>query len=160
MKCDSDQLPFEMLLRQIGHLYMQHSIRSIQNSDCEFRGGQAGILFALKRQKTMSQRELAEALRIKPPSVTAAIKKLESSGLVMRQRDENDQRVMKLQLTTEGEHYVERIVQSIRETEALAMQNISQEEKLFLRRLLIQIRDNLSKGYTEDERQEDFHKMY
>ncbi|MDD2981393.1 MAG: MarR family transcriptional regulator [Hespellia sp.] len=151
MTCEIETIPMQMLLRQIGHLYMQKSMDWMKEQTCSegIRGGQAGILFMLKfkgEKGTLSQRELADFLRIKPPSVTAAVKKLEAESYVRRVRDENDQRIMRICLTEKGVLYVEHVIAEVKATEELAFKNMSTEEKLLLRRLLVQVRDNLSDG--------------
>lgn len=64
--------------------------------------GQAGLLWALGAGEGISQRELAEKVRLSPPTVTAMLQKLERAGLVERHADERDQRVTRIRLTDEG----------------------------------------------------------
>lgn len=150
MWCGLEYEPIEILFRQVGHLYMQKSIQMLKEDHLELRGGQAGILFVLKFKGGMSQRELAEQLHLSAPSITAAIRKIESSGYVERKQDENDQRIMRLTLTPKGVDYVEHIIKAAKDAEELSMRNISKEEQLLLRRILTQMRDNLAEGKKID----------
>jgi len=64
--------------------------------------GQAGVLWALGSEEGLSQRELAEKVRLAPPTVTAMLQKMERGGLIERTADETDQRVTRIRLTDAG----------------------------------------------------------
>lgn len=150
MWCEMENEPIQMLLHQVQHLYMRYAIKQVKDGSEKFHGGQAGILFVLKFKGGMSQKELANMLHLSAPSVTAAIQKMEAGGLVKREQDKQDQRVMRLTITPNGEEYVEHIMEAAKKAEALAMSNMSKEEQLLLRRLLKQMRDNLAEGKDVD----------
>lgn len=150
MWCELEHEPIEMLLHQVQHLYMRYAIKQVQSGSENFHGGQAGILFILKFKGGMSQKELANMLHLSAPSVTAAIRKLEANGAVKREQDKQDQRIMRLTITPKGEEYVEHVIEAATKTEELAMKNMSKEEQMLLRRLLIQMRDNLAEGKDVD----------
>ena len=61
----------------------------------------------------------------------------------MRRPDEHDQRVMRLKLTEKGEACIQYVVQVGEQMDALLFKGMSTEEKLLLRRLLMQIYYNL-----------------
>lgn len=90
-----------------------------------------------------SQREMAEMLDIKPPTVNVSIQRLEKSGIVYRKRDEKDQRIMRVYLTEKGKKIVADIVEYGAETEKIMFQNFSEAELCLLRRFLGQILTNL-----------------
>jgi len=52
--------------------------------------------------------DLAAAERIQPPSATAVVGRLEEAGLVMRDVDPGDRRVVRLTLTSDGTRLLER----------------------------------------------------
>lgn len=62
--------------------------------------GHPHMLFHLRRRPGMTQKELAEVMDISPASVAVSIKRLESAGLVCR---EKKGREMRLHLTADGE---------------------------------------------------------
>lgn len=62
--------------------------------------GHPHMLFHLRRRPGMTQKELAEVMDISPASVAVSIKRLESAGLVCR---EKSGREMRLRLTPDGE---------------------------------------------------------
>ena len=109
---------------------------------------QAGILFMLHHeeavsQKPLSQKELAKKLNVTAPSITSAIQKMEKAGFIKRQPDEKDQRIMRLYLDEKGKACIEHVKEVAMQMDEIMFRGISQEEKLLLRRIMIQIFDNL-----------------
>lgn len=60
-------------------------------------------MMVLWEKKKVSVRELGEALYLDSGTLTPLLKKLEAKGYVERHRSENDERVMEVSLTEEGE---------------------------------------------------------
>ena len=54
--------------------------------------GQIPVLGLLAYKDGLSQREIAEHLRIKPPTVNVTVQRLEKAGFLYREADEKDQR--------------------------------------------------------------------
>ena len=67
-----------------------------------FPGSQSHIVFLLERRGPQKMSELAESLRLTPGAVTIASDKLIEEGYLERLRDENDRRVIFLQITDKG----------------------------------------------------------
>lgn len=131
----------QMLLHQIMHLSSQQSMRLLEEFD--LKPGQARILFELNRQGGMSQKELAEKMDVTPPSVTMAIQKMEKQEYITRRLDEKDQRIIRLEITDKGKGCAARLKSVMERMEEILFGNMSPEEKMLLRRLLIQMRTNL-----------------
>lgn len=64
--------------------------------------GQARILALLQVQDGMSQKDLAFLLGIRPQSLTIALEKLETEGLIERKQDEDDKRTRRVFITEAG----------------------------------------------------------
>lgn len=64
--------------------------------------GQARILGTLLQHGKLTQKTIAHGLFIKPATVTNLVKKMETSGLIDRRRDSNDDRVINVTLTSKG----------------------------------------------------------
>lgn len=111
--------------------------------ELEIKPSQAGVLFSLKCWGELSQKQLAEKVGITPPSMTVAIRKMEELGYVVRKHDENDQRVIKIQLAPKGEECIEGVRKVIFDMEEIVYQGISREELLLMRRLLAEMKSNL-----------------
>ena len=65
------------------------------------------LLRILRRNGALSISELAEALGVTGSSVTTACKRLEKAGLVTRERQQDDERMVRVMLTTQGHEHVE-----------------------------------------------------
>jgi len=61
------------------------------------------VLVSLKANEHAMQRELAEAVGIEGPTLTHHLNRMETAGLVTRERDPGNRRVHRVGLTAEGE---------------------------------------------------------
>jgi len=60
------------------------------------------ILNTLEKHGPLTHGDLAQAERVKPPTITAAVDRLEQDGLVTRERCDQDRRVTRVQITEGG----------------------------------------------------------
>lgn len=60
------------------------------------------VMLALWRYEPLSVREVSRLLQLDPATLSPLLKRLESSGLVRRERDPRDDRVLVVTLTEEG----------------------------------------------------------
>ncbi len=110
--------------------------------------GHPHMLFHLRRQPGITQKELAQHLEISPASVAISIRRLEAAGLVRREGDRKDGRVMHLYLTPAGEE-MDTACSHGREFMMDALyQSLSEEELATLYTLLGKMTDNLQKAYA------------
>jgi DNA-binding MarR family transcriptional regulator len=65
-------------------------------------GGQAALLHAIRTNRGIGIRGLAELESVSPPRATAAVQRLEAMGLVRRTRSGADRRRVQLEVTEEG----------------------------------------------------------
>ena len=131
----------QLVLSQVAHLYRQQSMVFMEKYD--LKPHQAGLLMTLSKKGSLSQRELAEKLRVTPPSITVAIQKMEQEGLLTRKHDEKDQRIIRLYLTEKGQSCVDAMKGVFGQLEEILFEGMSVEEKLLFRRLMIEMRGNL-----------------
>lgn len=151
MNCDMEKFSVFALMSYLVRSEMMSSKRWLQEMD--LKPHQAGILFVLDRDGSMSQKELARVLRQTPPSVTNAIQKMEQKGYIFRQPDEKDQRVLRLHLTEKSQRYLSQVKQTFRQMEAELFEGISKEEKEELRKILLRMLHNIE-GNKESDRKE------
>jgi DNA-binding MarR family transcriptional regulator len=114
--------------------------------------GQAGVLWALGAEDGISQRELAEKMRLAPPTVTAMLQKMERGGLVERTADESDQRVTRIRLTEAGRVLNRDLRVAHGEYIASVIGPMAEQDRRELVRLLGALSDNLKAAL---ERQDD-----
>ena len=141
MNCDMEHMPTVGIMGQIMHLSMKKATQLFDRFD--LKPGQAGILLMLNQTGGLSHREMAKHMNVTPPSITNTIQKMEKMDYIRRSPDEKDQRIMRLSLTDKGEACLQNIKTVAAEMDAEMFSGMSQEEKLLMRRLLLQMRDNL-----------------
>ena len=144
MEFSFNDIPTIGVLTQVMHLSKYHMKQMFEQ--CDLKPSQAGVLFVLGRHGEMSQRKLAEKLNLTPPSITTAIQKMEKLDYVQRKPDPDDQRVMLLSLTEKGRTYLKGIFNVGCQMEEMMFRGMNMEEKLLMKRMLIQVRDNLMEG--------------
>ncbi len=105
--------------------------------------GQEHALMHLWEEDGLTQTQLVERMGCTPATISNMVVRLESSGLVMRKRSVEDARIAQVFLSKQG-RALETSVRTLwtrAENEMLA--GFTTEERLLLRRLLLQARDNL-----------------
>ncbi len=108
--------------------------------------GQPGLLFALSVKDGQSQKDLANKLNIKPATITVMLNRMEKSNLVERHPDPEDQRVSRVYITKQGKEVCNELRKVMKIIDSECFKNFTEEEKVILRRLLMQMRDNLSEA--------------
>lgn len=111
--------------------------------------GQIPVLGMVSKKEGLSQKELAEILRIKPPTVTVSVQRLEKAGFLYKKPDEKDQRIARIYLTEKGKETKARALQRIRENKSVMLEGFSETEQCLLRRFLKQILENIDKIQPE-----------
>ena len=138
-----DEIPAIGMMGIVMHKMMNRAQEMYQEFD--LNKSQAGVLFTLHRSDSMSQKELAARLNVTPPSITASIQKMERDGYLTRHPDPKDQRVMRLSLTEKGKSCIQGVWTVAQQMEVLMFCNMTGEEVALLKRLLLQISDNLDR---------------
>ena len=106
--------------------------------------GQEMILGALWDNEGVTQTELADLLLIQPATVTNALQRLEREGYVDRREDPDDQRISRVFSTEEGRDLKGAIQEKWGQLERESFGGLTAEEGLLLRRLLLQVYENLA----------------
>jgi DNA-binding MarR family transcriptional regulator len=107
--------------------------------------GQPPLLFILGKYDGISQKELAEKLSIKAATITVMLSRMEKAKLVERHTDSEDQRISRVYLTEEGRKMNVESREALKTIEEECFSNFTVEERVLLRRLFIQMRDNLAR---------------
>ena len=144
---ESSENSLQKIFAQIARFHFLISQQGLEKM--ELYPGQPQMLLTLYKSDGRSQRELSESLMIKPATVTVMIKRLEKTGFVERKDDKKDQRISRIFLTEKGKNICENLKEMHAEIEKKCFYNFTLEEKILLRRFLIQVRDNLNDVYNE-----------
>jgi DNA-binding MarR family transcriptional regulator len=133
----------------LGYL-MVHICRARRNraqellSELGVYAGQDMLLMHLWEQDGRTQSELADLTCVQQATLTKTIDRMTQVGLLERRTDPEDRRVSRIYLTQAGHDLrvpVENVWQQV-ETESFA--NLTTDERVLLRRLLMQVSNNVS----------------
>ncbi|WNG18923.1 MarR family transcriptional regulator [Cystobacter fuscus] len=105
------------------------------------------IMLLLWRQDGMAVKDLGERLFLDSGTLTPLLKRLESAGLVKRERDARDQRVVLISLTPAG-HELRARAAKVPQAMAEAIGR-SDEDRASLQREIIRLRDMLNAAVLE-----------
>lgn len=105
--------------------------------------GQDNLLFRLWSGDGITQMQLCEHLKCEPPTVTNMVKSLEQNGFIIRKKDAQDARVMRIYLTDKGKELEEPVDFKWKQQQDKLLHSISPEERLVLRDLMLRMERNL-----------------
>lgn len=106
--------------------------------------GQPPLLFTLSKKDGQSQKELAEKLNVRPSTMTVMLNRMEKGNFVERRQDLEDQRISRVYITEAGKEICEKSKEIMKKTEEDIFGNLTVDEKVILRRLLLVVKDNLN----------------
>ena len=92
--------------------HLRHSLGRLtrtlrRHDDDDLSPTTASILFAVGREGPLTAGDIARRERLAKPSVTAAVEKLATAGLVERRADDSDGRVVWIAITTAGKRQID-----------------------------------------------------
>ena len=131
----------DALLAQICHLHYSRS-RQLFDEIGLYRG-QPPVLDALWEQEGLTQTELAERLQITQATVTKMLQRMEKTGFVLRKPDPEDLRVSRVYMTEMGRGAWGRVQAIWQKADDETFAGLTPEERMLLRRLFLDIRQNL-----------------
>jgi MarR family transcriptional regulator for hemolysin len=102
------------------------------------------VLLSLKSRAVASQRELAEAIGIRGPTLTHHLDVMETAGLVTRRRDPANRRVHLVELTPEGDATFLRLADAVTGFDQRLRRGFSQREIAEVEELLDRLCGNAS----------------
>ncbi len=104
------------------------------------------VMSHLAMHESMGQLELVHITRLKPPTVSVLLRRMEEEGYVKRIPDEQDRRAVRVALTDRGRQFDRDRLQHLSTNDHLAVQGLSAEECSTLEALLLRVRENLQNG--------------
>ncbi len=142
-------MPEKPMRETIAYLMVQVSRRhrnlvSIALADLGLHIGQEILLMYLWENDGLIQSELAVLMEVEPPTLTKMLNRMERAELLERCRDEADARVYRVYLTDKGRSLQEPVSHLWTVLENRILTDLTLEEQLLFRRLLLQVRNNLT----------------
>lgn len=136
---DEDSLHF--IFRQLMRLH--HYRANMLLNSLGVHPGQPSVLFMLEHNDGMSQKEIAEKLKLKSATVTVMLKRMEKNELLYRKTDAMDLRISRVYLTEAGRDKIKKIKERFKSLDNECFHGFSREERMKLRCFLTHMRDNL-----------------
>lgn len=102
------------------------------------------VLLSIKSREVASQRELADAIGIRGPTLTHHLDVMESAGLVTRRRDPANRRVHLVELTPAGDAAFLRLRDAVSDFDRRLRQGFAQREIAQIEELLDRLNGNVS----------------
>ena len=121
------------LLHKCGRTMFFHSKKAVQQTE----------VLKLLKDGPISQKDIQERLGVQPATVSELISKLETKGLVTRERSETDRRVVVLSLTEAGKHSVNKRENEQVEKEIVICLDEQEQEQL------IALLEKLNEGFEQ-----------
>lgn len=118
--------------------------------------GQPALMHALHEHGGISQKAIADALMVKPATIAVMLKRMEKTGYIERRANPQDKRQTQVFLTEAGKEVELLLRKREQEAEEQCFLHFTPEEKVIMRRLCMQICENLH-GYAEAGCKEPHH---
>ncbi len=113
--------------------------------------GQPPILKYLSEHKDATQKEIAGALQVSPPSIATSLKRMEESGLLTRLENPNDARRNCIRLTEKGERLAAFTDDMFHQVDAVTYNGFTEEEIDTLISFFERMNENLENYIKEDD---------
>lgn len=150
--CPPEMLTPSMLLNDVSRLIKNKMRREGEQSG--MRQGYRRIMFHLSHgDDGGTQQDLVRHTKLSAPTISVSLGRMEAEGLVRRQPDTHDMRVIRVNLTEKGKALDEKMQSLIQEIEDDINGNLTEEEAVQLKAILLKIRRQLiEKGGSLDEK--------
>ena len=115
--------------------------------------GQVPILMELGRHGQLSQRDLAEKVRVTPATISGTLKRLERGGVIVRTGAEDDARVSLVSLSEKGKALMQEMRSVFDGADDRLMDGFTDEEKETALILLGRMLENVQTAMEEKRRE-------
>lgn len=104
------------------------------------------LLMLLWEQDGQTQSQLAEKMDVQLPTLSKMLRRMESNGLVEKREDAADSRVSRVFLTAASRQLQQELTHIWQLLEEQTLANLTTDERILLRRLLLQVHNNLTES--------------
>ena len=117
----------------------------MQNEDCGVMAQSTArvVMSHLAAKGSMGQLEIVELTRLKPPTVSTLLRRMEEEGYITRVADDKDKRAIRVALSEKGKEFDREHLRRLSTNDHQAVKGLSAEEHKTLETLLLRMRDNL-----------------
>lgn len=139
-----EKLKYEMEFTRVIRMY--YGRMQAQLAEVGIYRGQPPIMGLLYQHDGMSQKEMANALNLSPATMTVTLKRMEKAGLVRREMDEHDQRILRVHLSEQGKQMWLKSADQIRCVTEELLEGFTPEEERQMREYLFRIARNMERA--------------
>lgn len=119
--------------------------------DLKFSKFELFSMLFLDKRKEITMTELVEYINTPMSTATGIIDRLVKNGYIKRDRSEADRRIVILRLTEEGSQLMKRLKDLIYEYLNMIVDDLTEDEKQFMTRIVLKIMNNLQKKLDTKE---------
>ncbi len=141
------QMEFEMEFARVIRMY--YCRMQAQLAEVGLFRGQPPILGLLHKHDGMSQKEMARALNLSPATMTVTLKRMEKAGLIVREMDEHDQRILRVHLSAQGKQMCQKGEKQVNQVTSELLEGFTEEEQERLKEYLRRIAHNMERVVRE-----------
>lgn len=106
--------------------------------------GQDGLLYHLSKNDGLTMTELVEKLKIKHPTLFTMVTRMETAGLIKKDKDKVDKRTSRIFLTNKGKTQIAALSQVWQDMEKQLLKGFSEAEISTAKSVLIKLTNNLT----------------
>jgi DNA-binding MarR family transcriptional regulator len=106
--------------------------------------GQDGLIYHLSQNDGMTMTELVEQLKIKHPTLFTMVDRMETAGLIKKDKDKPDKRTSRIFLTEKGKDHTKELSKIWQDLEIQILNGFSKEEIIIAKTILGKLINNLS----------------
>ena len=117
----------------------------MQREDCGVMAQSTArvVMSHLAVRGSMGQLEIVELTRLKPPTVSTLLHRMEEEGYITRVTDNKDKRAIRVALSDKGQAFDREHLRRLSNNDQQAVKGLSEDEQKTLEALLLRMRDNL-----------------
>jgi DNA-binding MarR family transcriptional regulator len=117
----------------------------MQREDCGVMAQSTArlVMSHLAVNGSMGQLEIVALTRLKPPTVSTLLRRMQAEGYITRVPDEKDKRAILVALTEKGKDFDREQLHRLSTNDHQAVRGLTAEEQKTLESLLLRMRDNL-----------------
>jgi MarR family transcriptional regulator for hemolysin len=143
-----------MIVNDISHLFFG-KVRSLEPEGIMSQHSARSILRLLVRNEGLSQTEIAQALHLSAPSVSATLHRMEGEQLVCRRVCDGDGRALRVYLTDKGREYDEQARDMLHRLDEILMEGFDEAETEQLSAMLCRMRENMLRNLSQEREDEE-----
>ena len=112
--------------------------------------GQGPAMEFIRRHPGCTQKDVADFIKVSPPSVAVMVKRMVRDGFIKKTADENDMRQNRLTITTRGEELSKQCHRMFEQTDETIYAGFSEEELQQLSSYLERLINNLASNEVQN----------